>query len=676
MLDTIEDFTIARADELFSNVYWKRDKQALYYAFGLGPEPVLPTLKSKEVLQVLQDKWYYCEVMVEYYVLIQSVFTNLGRMREGRTIAGEFLKEFANHSFDPIAFCNSLDLMKNQTLVLLHNDGDSIRIKALKSKIRELKHGWITVPWFVLVKQAILSTDYCTSAICAIRQLSEYLGRTRFSSTFNQLKDRAVSEYISYERKLKTYEYSDHLVSALSYHISQMLPKELWEKEMDNFVPSNSGGAPCGASREVGRHIWYKYTHMSADSRLIRALPGEPRTLFPFPNELTKLKRSCELCAVPKTATSIRWISKEPPVLSYMQHGVQRALVNVLRKTVLNHLNFSDSDRSGKLALEGSIDGSYATIDLSSASDSITWKLVSRIFPSYVRKLLWATRSDQVILPKKGRVQLTINMSKFAPMGSATCFPVESVVFLACCKVALDLYRDSTSTIRKTRCLVYGDDMVVEEWLVPYLMKVLEQCHFECNISKSFTGRHLNNFREACGEEAHNGFSIKPLRVSRNRYQVSTLNPGASLSGLIDRYNATVDYFIELSRLYLQRLRHTTYDSKPVLHQIGWGASRLRATSSPFNRNRLWNADHQRWYVPTLVVKPVMDNISSDDKAAMERVGLTPSQVEQINLFEAMRKCSTDDEIDPWLSEKQNEHDVQYDSEILRSLSPELTWGI
>lgn len=676
MLGTIDDFTIARADELFSNAYWRQDKQALYYALGLGPVPVLPDQKSQRVLCVIQDKWYYCEIMVEYFVLIQSVFTNLGRMREGRTIAGEFLKEFANHSFDPIAFCAGLDLMKVHTLVLLHGNGDSIRVKSLKKIIRENKFGWMTIPWFVLLKQTILDTDYSVDVVCAIRQLSEYLGRTRFSSTFNQLKKRAVSEYTSYEEKLLSYEYSDHLVNALKFHISQMLPKELWDAEMKDFLPSNSGGAPQGATREIGRHIWYKYTHMSVDSRLVRVLPGEPRTLFPFPDSLKKLNRVCELCAVPKTATSIRWISKEPPALSYTQHGVQRALVKVLRKTVKNHLDFSDSDRSGRLARRGSLFGDYATIDLSSASDSITWKLVSRIFPSHVRKLLWATRSDYVVLPKVEGVQQTMRMAKFAPMGSATCFPVESVVFLACCLVALDFYNDSTSSIRKTRCLVYGDDMVVEEWLVPYLMKVLEQCHFDCNTSKSFTGQCLNNFREACGEEAYNGFSIKPLRISRNRYQASTLNPGASLSGLIDRYNASVEYFIELSTLYRRRLEQTVYNGRPALYQIGWGGTRLKTTSSPFNRNRFWNADLQRWFVPTLVVKPVMELISEDDNAALARVGLTQSQVEQINLFEALRKQRVCDEIDPWLSEKQNEHNVQWASIIKPALSPEFPWGI
>jgi len=660
---------IDRADELFSSAYWNRDKRAIHYAFGLGPMPEIPKNYSKVALSVLLDRWYYLEIIAEYHVLIFDVFTNCGRTNEGRTIAGDFIKQIANHTFDPSLFCRGIALMKDYTLRVLHGDLD-LRLKPLTSIISK-EDIWFIRPWFTLLKQIIVKQDHGTEEVCALRQLSEYLGRAKFTSTFNQLCESAEEKYIESEKRFSEFEYSEDLVRELRSEISEILPKDIWDTEIANFVPSNSGGAPAGATRMEGGNMWYKYSHMSVDSRLFRGMPGEPRTLFPLPHRLTKLDRTCELCAVPKTANSIRWISKEPPSLSYFQHGVQRTMVRVLKSTVRKHLDFSDSARSGALAVEGSLFGAFATIDLSEASDSITWKLVSKIFPQYVRTLLWATRSDKVLLPSGG----IIRMSKFAPMGSATCFPVESVVFLACVKVALKRY-NLVHSIRKTKCLVYGDDLVVEAFLVPDLLMVLEECHFKINSDKSFADQQLNNFREACGEESYNGKSIKPVRVSRNRYSAVQENPGAMISSLIDRCNSTIGILQELHGLFLQRCKQTLYDGKPLMHWIAWGDAGLRTISSPFNKNRIWSISLWRYIIRTLVITPIDENMRPSNELAITW-GLSQSEIDTIEYFDGLKKMHVDDqEVDPWLAEKLNAYRLRIGSNVTPVLSFETTWGL
>lgn len=660
---------IDRVDELFSRSYWSRDKRAIHYAFGLGPMPEIPSGYSKISLSVLLDRWYYLEVIAEYHVLILDVFTNCGRIGEARTIAGDFLKQVANHAFDPILFCRGIALMKDYTLRVLHGDFD-VRLKPLSSIIKQ-EDVWFIRPWFTLLKQIIVKQDQDVLEVCALRQLAEYLGRAKFESTFNQLSKSAEDKYVESERKFSEFEYSEDLARELFHEISEILPEDLWEIEMTDFVPSNSGGAPAGATREEGGNMWYKYSHMAADSRLFRGLPGEPKSLFPLPHRLTKLVRMCELCAVPKTANSIRWISKEPPVLSYLQHGVQRAMVRVLKSTVRKHLDFSDSARSGRMAVEGSLFGEYATIDLSEASDSITWKLVSMIFPRYVRTLLWSTRSDWVKLPSK-RV---IRMSKFAPMGSATCFPVESVVFLACVRVALRRY-NSTHSIRKSKFLVYGDDLVVEAFLVPDLLKVLEECHFKVNNDKSFADQQLNNFREACGEEAYNGRSIKPLRVSRNRYSAVQENPGAAISSLIDRCNSTIEIFDELHDLFLRRCKQTLYEGKPLLHWLAWGDAGLSTVSLPFNRNRIWNIHLWRFKIRTLAITPLDEKMKPSHEYS-KKWGLSQIDIDEIEFFDRLKNLSiVESEVDPWLAEKLNAYRLRIGSTITPILSFETTWGL
>jgi len=660
---------IDRVDELFSSAYWKRDKRAIHYAFGLGPMPEIPSDYSKMALSVLFDRWYYLEVIAEYHVLLLDVFTNLGRTSEGRTIAGDFLKQVAGHAFDSTSFCRGIALVKDYTLRVLHGDLN-VRLKPLSSIIKN-EDLWFIRPWFTLLKQIIVDQDQDSLEVCALRQLSEYLGRTKFTSTFNQLRESAESKYIESERKFKEFEYGEDLVRELSHEISEILPKDLWDYEMAHFVPSNSGGAPADATRTEGGNMWYKYSHMAADGRLFRGLPGEPRTLFPLPHRLTKLVRVCELCAVPKTANSIRWISKEPPVLSYFQHGVQRAMVRVLKSTVRKHLDFSDAARSGRMAVEGSLFGDFATIDLSEASDSITWKLVSMIFPQYVRTLLWSTRSDWVRLPSKK----LLRMAKFAPMGSATCFPVESVVFLACVRVALKRY-NSRHSIRKTNCLVYGDDLVVEAFLVPDLLSVLEDCHFKVNNDKSFADQQLNNFREACGEEAYNGRSIKPLRVSRNRYSAVQENPGAAISSLIDRCNSTIKTFDELHGLFLQRCKCTLFNGKPLLHWLAWGNAGINTVSSPFNRNRMWNIHLWRFKIRTLAITPLDENLKPTNEYS-RKWGLSQTDIDTIEYFDGLKNLLVDEsEVDPWLAEKLNAYRLRIGSIITPVLSFETTWGL
>lgn len=660
---------IDRVDELFSSSYWRRDKRAILFAFGLGPMPEVPKGYSKVALSVLLDRWYYLEIIAEYHVLILDVFTNCGRINEGRTIAGDFLKQIASHAFDPNLFCRGIALMKDYTLRVLHGDLD-LRLKPLSSIIKN-EDIWFIRPWFTLLKQIIVKQDHDTEEVCALRQLSEYLGRAKFVSTFNQLCESAEKKYIESEKRFSKFEYSADLVRELSLEILEILPEDLWAKEMAQFVPSNSGGAPAGATRTEGGNMWYKYSHMAADGRLFRGIPGEPRTLFPLPHRMTKLIRTCELCAVPKTANSIRWISKEPPSLSYMQHGVQRAMVRVLKSTVRKYLDFSDSARSGELAVEGSLFGNYATIDLSEASDSITWKLVSLIFPQYVRTLLWSTRSDRVLLPSGETIQL----AKFAPMGSATCFPVESVVFLACVRVALKRYNSSHS-IRKTKCLVYGDDLVVEAFLVPDLMMVLDECHFTINNDKSFTDQQLNNFREACGEEAYNGKSIKPLRVSRNRYAAVQENPGAMISSLIDRCNSTINLFPELHGLFLGRCKQTLHDGRPLMHWLAWGDAGLNTVSRPFNKNKMWSINLWRFKVRTLAIEPIDENLmpSSDYSVSW---GLSQTDIDTIKYFDGLRNLQVDEpEVDPWLAEKLTAYRLRIGSKVTPMLSFETTWGL
>lgn len=223
-------------------------------------------------------------------------------------------------------------------------------------------------------------------------------------------------------------------------------------------------------------------------------------------NPSDHLSRCSRLIFVPKSMNTNRSISAEPATLQYLQQGVSKLLMEKYYETNGRRgIYLPDQSRSQELARSGSYFGEYGTIDLSAASDSVTWELVKSVFPPKWRYLLWATRSTHTQLPD-GR---PLALRKFAPMGSACCFPVESLIFGA----VFESCRRECG--KRAYWRVYGDDGVVPESYIQQAISKLERLNFTVNIKKTFTGTHLHNFREACGIECLDGIDVTPVRLSR-----------------------------------------------------------------------------------------------------------------------------------------------------------------
>lgn len=239
---------------------------------------------------------------------------------------------------------------------------------------------------------------------------------------------------------------------------------------------------------------------------------------------------------VPKDINKSRTISMEPNAFMYFQQEVMRWVVTSMQNGLISRfVNLRDQTNSQESARHGSIYYSTDTIDLSSASDSVSVELVRRIFPRDYLFYLLATRTSHVEIPgEKG----TRPMEKFAPMGSALCFPVQCIIFTAVCVYAAMAARSKESAevpnferksilnfIRKnfhrgrsqhtpfTRRyeppVVYGDDIAVDTRTTDDVISILERLGFSVNRSKSFTGSQ--SFRESCGVFAFEGHDVTPL---------------------------------------------------------------------------------------------------------------------------------------------------------------------
>ena len=81
---------------------------------------------------------------------------------------------------------------------------------------------------------------------------------------------------------------------------------------------------------------------------------------------------------VPKNSKTMRSIGVEPLLNGFGQQGIGKYIRKRLQRA---GVDLTDQTRNQKLACKGSIDGSLATIDMSSASDTIAYGLVLHLLP-------------------------------------------------------------------------------------------------------------------------------------------------------------------------------------------------------------------------------------------------------------------------------------------------------
>jgi hypothetical protein len=80
-----------------------------------------------------------------------------------------------------------------------------------------------------------------------------------------------------------------------------------------------------------------------------------------------------------------------------------------------------------ELARLGSIDGSYATIDLKSASDTLSNRLIHKLFPKQFLLFADMLRVKYVDMPDGRRVKLGM----YSTMGNGYTFALQTAVFLS-----------------------------------------------------------------------------------------------------------------------------------------------------------------------------------------------------------------------------------------------------
>lgn len=288
------------------------------------------------------------------------------------------------------------------------------------------------------------------------------------------------------------------------------------DRTLKGFGRSLAGFKPKhGPGAVAERFDSSKYEFPSWPQRLEKFFPfsdwGIPNLNFAG-QELTEgflTSPPAKLIGVPKDFKGPRLIASEPIAAQFVQQGLMMLIRSNISKTVLHHsLSIEDQEPSKNLALLASVDRSFSTIDLSSASDRLSCSVVECVFRRSFSFLeaLNSARTPQIVTPRG-----TLTAKKFAAQGAAFTFPIQSIVYTMIC--AGVILSDSPSCrhsdiFRKVR--VYGDDMIVPSDVFTRICTLITALHLRVNTGKSFK---KGFFRESCGMDAYAGVNVTPAYI-------------------------------------------------------------------------------------------------------------------------------------------------------------------
>jgi len=352
-------------------------------------------------------------------------------------------------------------------------------------------------------------------AVRCIREVSNLHGKLKELPTPDRVS-AALRSYVETDKAISDVDIPPELIREF-----RAMSLQTWGSyfdRMENFVRKNEflsaaqhgPGAVAQKLTSNGKWTSREWTErldawFSATLHLATSLSYEGDDLVLHPPGTEPPAR---VISVPKTAKGPRIITAEPVYNQFIQQGLSSLFESWMFEHPSVSYEFQEPNRD--LALQGSIDGSYATIDLSEASDRVSLHIVKNLlkyWPGLLSAIL-SCRSQRSILDD-GTIVL---LRKFASMGSALTFPIETLVFATIVKMALKRSQEGVEGHSLTHYRVYGDDIIIPTYAANECVKLLEAFGLKVNSDKSFM---KGNFRESCGGDYFHGSPVTPVRVRK-----------------------------------------------------------------------------------------------------------------------------------------------------------------
>jgi hypothetical protein len=301
-------------------------------------------------------------------------------------------------------------------------------------------------------------------------------GETSLVSTFNQLHERGTLGKGSNRCARGADMYTKVYDSTLS-HTTESL-RFIWEKL--------SASNPTQLSAEQQRRRVYGFRQVEGNS----------------------------LSFVNKNVTIARTIATEPTINMWYQLGLGAVLTDRLASRYGISLD-TQPDVNRAMARRGSKDGSLATIDLESASDSLSLAMCKAVMPRGMMAFLLSLRSPTTVLPSREVVEL----HSVSTMGNGFTFPLQTMLFCAVvltCYKRLGLDKRGFGPAETRNYAVFGDDIVVVTEAVPLVLRLLRLLGFVVNQDKSYVD---GPFRESCGHDWYRGEWVRGVYVKSLKSQ-------------------------------------------------------------------------------------------------------------------------------------------------------------
>lgn len=393
-----------------------------------------------------------------------------------------------------------------------------------------------------------LKLDRHRSKFFARYQIHSFL--KKYPEKGTDTRKKALDKFFQVERVCKLYNEENHkallrldsghpeyfgIIAAIRDDIATLLG-ELPDLVKIHGLSKHGPGATVLAKQHAGGETtqyykWSKlpYTVTSAASGLVKdaiitdprwigalddwyrekfSIPmGSPIDLDHFWSKILRVVRGSRTTTVPKSSDIDRTIALEPLGNLFLQLGVDGFIRGRLKRRWNIDLNCQEINQ--ELARLGSIDGLLATLDLAAASDSITLMICQMLLPEAWYDLLLDLRSHETYVEGAWHP-----LEKISSMGNGYTFALESVIFASLVRVVMRRGKITGSMS------VYGDDLILPTAAVEPLVDLLGLAGFQVNKEKSFS---TGCFRESCGADWIQGFSVRPIFLKKPLKTVTDL---------------------------------------------------------------------------------------------------------------------------------------------------------
>jgi len=359
----------------------------------------------------------------------------------------------------------------------------------------------------------------------------------------DKLRDEAISSFKANQRRLKMLArqgYSSFILDLCRTEVDPSLIEHrisVWSDILMSDIEITPG--VC-YSKQTGRKL---RTLADKQSDLCKHYKWDTLAVQRSKVWGYELGNDAYLTTVPKTLSQARTIAPEECLRQAIAHRMFTLSVNSYPG-----IDIRDQTINQHLAELGSREDSWATIDLSHASDDVTWVLVQEIyrdFPDYLSYL--ARIRPTYVNIDRARVLL----QSFATMGNSYTFINESEIFWIISRAAVH-FAQRHGVLCDDSVTVYGDDIIVAKEAFPYVTAFLSKLGFQVNEEKSFA---QGGFRESCGKDYLNGDDVSSPYFPRK--------PLGDLTGWFRSQDGTLHTEAES----LISLQHRLMDISPIAAQ-------------------------------------------------------------------------------------------------------------